>query len=150
MLVKPGLESTGRPDLSILVSQLSSSLVDFWMAVESFRDVSKSFPKLFTGWSLMEDMIVRCNQLFSLFQPMAVGCYFPRSDPLSEIVTIIQDEVLILLGTWWRCNARSTNLCGIDPYALAKSATVIPVLPGFSNELCALSSQVLQECHLNY
>lgn len=67
MLVKPGLESTGRPNLSTLVSQLSSSLVDFWMVVELFRDVSKSFPKLFTGWSLMEDMIVRCNQLFSLF-----------------------------------------------------------------------------------
>lgn len=49
VLVKPGLESTGRPDLSTLVSQLSSSLVDFWMVVELFRDVLKSFPKLFTG-----------------------------------------------------------------------------------------------------
>lgn len=78
MLVKPGLESTGRPNLSTLVSQLSSSLVDFWMAVESFRDASESFPKLFTGWSLMEGMIVRCNELLSLFPADGSWMLLPR------------------------------------------------------------------------
>lgn len=56
MLVYPGFKSTRQPRLVNLGEP--SSLLDFWMAAESFRLKSKSFRKLLPGCSVMVGMSV--------------------------------------------------------------------------------------------
>ena len=48
------LNLPGSPDLSTATSQVSSSLLVAWSAKVSFRVPSKTFPRLFTGFSKMD------------------------------------------------------------------------------------------------
>lgn len=51
----------GRPDLSTDFSQPSNSVQVDWMDVVSLRELSKTLPKLFTGFSVIVGMAVPGN-----------------------------------------------------------------------------------------
>lgn len=58
MLIDPGFQLPGRPDLSTDFSQPSNSVQVNWMDDVSLRELSKTLPKLLTGFSVIVGMAV--------------------------------------------------------------------------------------------
>lgn len=71
------LNFPGKPDLSTFLSYVSSPLMDDWIVAVSQRLWSKSFLRLFTGFSLMVGIGVSSNMKWNLSMTLL---FFRKSD----------------------------------------------------------------------